>query len=143
MAELEGGIPSELPCSEHLNTIQEEISSESVELDDVTNDQDFQPTTPNATTSRKRGRKGVDDAIAGAIKEMAAASKLRTNAISHCNGKYTVANCIKELDKMQVEEHVYFAALDLFNSRNARETFLSLRGDKRLIWLHRKFNVHM
>ena len=55
------------------------------------------------------------------------------------NLPYTIADCIRELDGMQgVDEKVYFASLDLFNKPNAREIFLSLKGDKRLIWLRGK-----
>ncbi|KAF2312430.1 hypothetical protein GH714_034660 [Hevea brasiliensis] len=85
--------------------------------------------------NRKRGRKGIDDAIAGAILRMAAASRLKTAAIKQISERYSIADCIKELDAMQgVEEGVYFA-LDLFDNPNAREIFLSLKGDKRMICL--------
>ncbi|KAH0969167.1 hypothetical protein GBA52_028979 [Prunus armeniaca] len=81
-------------------------------------------------------------ALLASVKEgarMAAASKLRTAATQQHNARYTIANCIAELDKMQgVDEQVYFAALDLFNKPIAREVFLSLKGEKRLIWLLRK-----
>lgn len=137
---MEEGIPSSLPFSEHLSTIPEESSSESEEVEDVADDQDaIQPPTPSATNNRKRGRKGIDDAIAGAILEMATASKMRTDAVKQCNARYSIANCIKELDELQgVDEQVYFAALDLFNNPTAREIFLSLKAGKRLTWLRGK-----
>lgn len=133
-AEHEGGDPNSCPPE------QEVSSSDSEEANDAVNDQEtIQPSTPSTTGIRKRGRKGIDDAIAGAILEMAAASKLRTAATQQHNARYTIANCIAELDKMQgVDEQVYFAALDLFNKPIAREVFLSLKGEKRLIWLLRK-----
>ena len=132
--------PSSLPSLEPLSTIQEESSSESEEAEEVADDHDtVQPPTPGIISSRKRGRKGIDGAIAAAILEMAAASKLRTAAVKQCNARYSIASCIKELDEMQaVEERVFFAALELFNNADAREKFLSLKGDKRLTWLHRK-----
>ncbi|KAK2656964.1 hypothetical protein Ddye_010016 [Dipteronia dyeriana] len=133
--ELEGGVRSSL----HGGT-----SSESEDGDDMgDDDKDFQPSTPSSTVSQKGVRKRVDDdAIAGPTFKMVYASKLRTSAVYHGNDRYTIANCIKELDGMKgVEKQVYFAALDLFNHTNARETFLSLKGDKRLIWLHRKCNA--
>lgn len=37
-----------------------------------------------------------------------------------------------------VDAEVYVAALNLFNNPNAIKTFLSLKCEKRLIWLHRK-----
>ncbi|XP_062102680.1 L10-interacting MYB domain-containing protein-like [Humulus lupulus] len=120
--------------------LQQESSSESEETDDVVEIQDTgQPSTPR-TGVRKRGRKGIDDAIAEAIFEMAAASKMRTTAIQQCNAtKYSVTKCIKLLDEMQgVDEKLYLAALDMFNKPSSRETFMSLTGDKRLTWLRCK-----
>ncbi|XP_050227119.1 L10-interacting MYB domain-containing protein-like isoform X2 [Mercurialis annua] len=148
-------IPSSILFREHLGTIQEEESSSDFEGgDDVVDEQEtfsaahitatvMQTTTAamDSTTAanRKRGRRGVDDAIGAAISHMAAVSRLRTAAIQRIIGKYSVADCIKELDAMQgVEEGIYFAALDLFNNRNAREIFLSLKCDKRRIWLRTK-----
>lgn len=138
--QLRGEVPSSLPSLEPLSTIQEESSSESEEAEDVADDHDtIQPSSQGINSSRKRGRKGIDDAIAAAIMEMAAASKLRTAAVKQYNSRYSIASCIKELDEMQgVEERVYFVALELFNNPKAREIFLSLQGDKRLTWLHRK-----
>lgn len=115
-------------------------SSESEEADAAADHKDtVQPITPCSAGIRKRGRKGIDDAIAGAILEMAAASKLRKAAIQQRDARYTITNCIKALDEMKgVDEQVYFAAIDLFNDPTAREMFLSLKRDKRLIWLQRK-----
>ena len=137
-AEDEGGSPS-IQCADPLS-MHPESMSDSDEVDDIIDDhKSTQPTTPCSTANRKRGRKGMDDVIAGAIMEMAAASKLRTAAMLQCNARHTIADCIRELDEMQgVDEKVYLAALDLFNKPNAREIFLSLKGDKRLIWLHSK-----
>jgi hypothetical protein len=140
LAEHDEGTTPSIPCADPLSMHQEESSSDSDEVDDIVDDHNTtQPTTPCTTGNRKRGRRGIDDAIAGAIMEMAASSKLRTAAIQQCNARYTIADCINELDEMQgVDEQVYFAALDLFNKPNAREIFLSLKGDKRLIWLRGK-----
>lgn len=120
--------------------IKLESSTESEEMDDVEKDPDAVPTsTPASNGSRKRGRKGIDDAIAAAILEMAAASKLRTAAVKQHDARYSIASCIRELDELQgVEERVYFAALELFNNPSAREMFLSLKRDKRLTWLCHK-----
>ncbi|KAK9285931.1 hypothetical protein L1049_025133 [Liquidambar formosana] len=139
-AEYEEGTPCLPPCPEPLNMLEEESSSESEEVDDIADDQDkFQSGTPSTAGGRKRGRKGIDDVIAGAILEMASASKLRTAAVRQRNARFSITSCIKELDEMQgVDEQVYFAALDLFDNPNARETFLSLKSDKRFIWLQGK-----
>lgn len=142
LAVSEGEHTSEAPCPEFLNTHQEESSSESQDEEDANDPQTVQPITPTATCSRKRGRRGVDDSIAEAILKMASASKMRTAAIEQHNTKYSIADCIKDLDLMQgVDQQLYFAALDLFNKPNAREIFLSLRKDKRLTWLRRRCSV--
>ncbi|KAK3224353.1 hypothetical protein Dsin_011378 [Dipteronia sinensis] len=109
--ELEGGVRSSLSClKKPLDTIHEETSSESEEGDDMGDEKDFQPATPRSTVvSRKRVRKRMDDdAIAGPTFEMAYASKLRTSAVYHGNDRYTIANCIKELDGMKgVQKQIY------------------------------------
>ncbi|KAI4327759.1 hypothetical protein L6164_020184 [Bauhinia variegata] len=136
------GEPTSRLRSEPLSTHQEESSSESEEEEDCNYQEGTQPATPTANHSRKRGRKGIDDAIAGAILEMAAASRMRIAAIEQYNARYSVADCIRELEVIQgVDSQLYFAALDLFNKRNAREIFLSLKGDKRLTWLRAKCAV--
>lgn len=112
------------------------MSSEYKEPDDMVDDQEF---LNGSIAMRKRGQKGVDGSIAEAIQEMAASSKLRMAAVNYCDSRYGIAKCIKELDAMKlVDGEVYLAALDLFNNPNARETFLSLKCDKRFIWLYRK-----
>lgn len=139
-AELGEGTPPSNFCQTKPFFLHQESESESEEADDVVDNQDTgQPATPSTTGVRKRGRKSIDDAIADAILEMAAASKMRTTAIQQCNARYSITKCIKELDEMVgVDEKLYLGALDLFNKPVARETFLSLKGDKRLTWLRRK-----
>ncbi|KAK6118027.1 hypothetical protein DH2020_048230 [Rehmannia glutinosa] len=120
-------ISCSLPSPGHPTVKMEELSpSESDEYVDV--------------GSHKRGRKGIENAIARGVMEMAAATKLRTEAIKKFNSKFSITDCVGALDGLQgVNDRVYFAALDLFsNSRNARETFLTLNVEKRLIWLQRK-----
>ncbi|THF93875.1 hypothetical protein TEA_004899 [Camellia sinensis var. sinensis] len=134
--EYNGSAEQEIPCPKPLTMFQEEPSSEDAADMEDENDK-FQSMTPSGSTvGRKRGRKGVDDAIANAILEMASASKLRAAAIQQVNDRFSITDCVKVLDEMQgVDERVYFAALDLFNNPKARETFLSLKVDKRLTWL--------
>ncbi|CAL5188168.1 unnamed protein product [Lathyrus oleraceus] len=143
LATSEGEHTPRAPCPKFLSTHQEESSSEYDDEEDSNYTPTVQPTTPTATcSSRKRGRKGVDDAIADAILEMASASKMRAAAIEQRNSKYSIADCIKELDLMQgVDQRIYFAALDIFNKPNAREIFLSLKKNKRLSWLHHRCAV--
>nr|DAD47043.1 TPA_asm: hypothetical protein HUJ06_016980 [Nelumbo nucifera] len=79
------------------------------------------------------------DAIAEAMLEMAAASKLRAVAMTQANDQFSISGCIKALDEMQgVDQNIYFAALDLFENPNLRETFVSLKNEKRLAWLQGK-----
>ena len=124
--------------AEPVSTHQEESSSGS-EHDENDNDPEVIISPTPVATYRKRGRKGIDDAIAGAIREMASASKMRAAAKDQYNGRYSMADCIKELDVMQgVDRPLYFTALNLFNKPNAREIFLSLKRDKRITWLRGK-----
>ena len=92
---------------------------------------------------RKRGRKAAGGAIVDAMLEIAAASKMRANAIMKSEDRFSISKCIKVLDEMQgVDERIYFLALDLFEDHpNAREIFISLKGEKRLPWLQGKCGV--
>ncbi|KAJ1408780.1 Myb/SANT-like domain [Sesbania bispinosa] len=142
LAASEGEHTSRAPFPEPLSMHQEESSSGSQDEEDANDPQTVQPTTLTATCNRKRGRKGIDDAIAEAILEMASASKMTAAAIEQRNARYSMADCIKDLDLMQgVDQPLYFAALDLFNKPTAREIFLSLKKDKRLTWLRGKCAV--
>lgn len=91
---------------------------------------------------RKRSRKATGDVIVDAMLEIAAASKMRAAAIMKNEDRFSISKCIKVLDEMQdVDQHLYFFALDLFESPNARETFISLKSERRLTWLQNKFNA--
>ncbi|XP_012845053.1 PREDICTED: uncharacterized protein LOC105965085 [Erythranthe guttata] len=123
------GISSSFPCPTVNDVVKLEEFSPSES--DKYNNADL----PN----RKRGRKGIEDAIARGIMEIASSMKLRAEAISKFNSEFSISDCVGALDELQgVDEHVYNAALDLFVDRSARETFLTLRVDKRFIWLQRK-----
>ncbi|CAK9156980.1 unnamed protein product [Ilex paraguariensis] len=141
LAEQDEGTPNN-PWSEHFTTFKESSSDSEEDFSMAVEPDKLQSTTSSRDGCRKRGRKGIDDNIANAILEMAAASKLRAAAIQKCNERFSISDCVKALDAMQsVDPQVYFTALDLFNNRNARETFLSLRVEKRLTWLHSKLSV--
>lgn len=120
------GISASCTSPDHLTVKEEEFSpSESEKYVDP--------------AGRKRGRKGFEDAIARGILEMAAAAKLRAEAVKAFHSKFSISDCVKALDELQgISDQVYLAALDLFSNRDARETFLTLKVDKRLIWLQRK-----
>jgi len=78
--------------------------------------------------------------MAEALLEMVAASKWREVAARQDEERFTITNCIEALDEIQkIDQHLYFAALDLFEDPTLRETFLSLKGDDlRLTWLQGK-----
>ena len=98
-----------------------------------------QSVTPSNSGRRKRSRKATGDAIVDAMLEIAAASKMRASAIMKNEDRFSISKCIKLLDEMQgVDQRIYFLALDLFENPNAREIFISLKGDKRLTWLQSK-----
>ncbi|OVA20947.1 hypothetical protein BVC80_8835g14 [Macleaya cordata] len=89
---------------------------------------------------RKRNRKGgPGDAIVEAMLEIAAASKMRAAAMSKNEDRFSISTCIKVLDEIQgLDQRLYFVALDLFENPNARETFISLKSERRLTWLQGK-----
>lgn len=136
-----GSAENEIHCPEPLSMFKEEQPSSESEDEANTEDERYklQSTNPSSGVARKRGRKGIDDVIANAILEMAAASKLKAAAIKQFNDRFSISDCVRVLDQMQgVDDHVYYSALDLFNNPNARETFLSLKVEKRLTWLYGK-----
>ncbi|XP_009770395.1 L10-interacting MYB domain-containing protein-like [Nicotiana tabacum] len=122
---------------------QEDLSYSESEEGPDTNEQEIlqSVSSPTDIVCRKRGRKGIDGAIAKAISEMAAASRLRASAMNKCNENFSITDCIRALDELEgVDDQVYYAALDLFYNRAARELFLSLKVEKRLTWLVGKFS---
>ncbi|KAJ4964216.1 hypothetical protein NE237_024155 [Protea cynaroides] len=92
--------------------------------------------TPPNSGRRKRNRRSTVDAIADAMLEIAAASKMRASAMMKNDDPFSISKCVKVLDDIQgIDQGIYFMALDLFENPNARETFISLRSEKRLTWL--------
>ncbi|KAI4336792.1 hypothetical protein L6164_015273 [Bauhinia variegata] len=80
------------------------------------------------------------DAMAEALLEMVATSKLRTVVSTVTDDKFSITNCIRALDEIEaIDQQLYFSALDLFEDPSLRETFVSLTSDKiRLTWLQGK-----
>ncbi|KAI9110875.1 hypothetical protein K1719_018313 [Acacia pycnantha] len=80
------------------------------------------------------------DAMAEALLEMVAASRLRTVASTASDDKYSITNCIRALDEIEViDQKLYLSALDLFENPSLRETFISLKSDQiRLAWIQGK-----
>lgn len=135
-----GGTPL-ISDPQPLSVYQEDLSNSGSDQGSDTADEleNLQSTVASRVVGQKRGRKGIDGVIAKAIMEMAAASKLRAAAIKKFNERYSITDCVSALDELQgVSDQIYYAALDLFNNRIARETFLSLKVEKRLTWLSAK-----
>lgn len=82
----------------------------------------------------------LSDAMAQACLDMIESSRLRTITKPQIDEKFTITNCIKAIDKIEgIGDDLYYAALDLFENPNFRETFLSLQNDYvRLTWLQGK-----
>lgn len=100
-----------------------------------------QPMTPSGSGRHKRSRKVTSDAIVDAMLEIAAASKMRAAAIMRSEDRFSISKCINVLDAIQgLDQRIYFVALDLFENPSAREIFISLKSEKRLLWLQRKCN---
>lgn len=70
--------------------IQEQMSSEYEEADDIEEDQEFLP----GSCGKEVGRE-LMVLSQKLIQEMAAASKLRMAAFNYCDSRYSIAKCIK------------------------------------------------
>ncbi|TXG60605.1 hypothetical protein EZV62_015178 [Acer yangbiense] len=105
-------------------------------------DNKHQSVTPSSSGRRKISCKTAVDAIVDVMLEIAAPSKMRASAIMKNEERFSISRCIKVLDEMQgVDQRIYFLALDLFENPNAREIFISLKREKRLLWLQGKCSV--
>ena len=99
------------------------------------------PSETQSSLDQNRKDEEMSEAMAGAMLDMLAAWRSRrTIATKRSDNKFSITNCIKALDEIEdIEEWLYFAALDLFEDPNLRETFISLKGGKmRLTWLQGK-----
>ncbi|PRQ54390.1 hypothetical protein RchiOBHm_Chr1g0313081 [Rosa chinensis] len=125
-----------------MNFMDEDASSGSGDDAHLLDGNKHQSGIPSNSGRRKRSRKATGDAIVDAMLEIAAASKMRATAIMKNEDRFSISKCIKVLDEMLgIDQQVYFLALDLFENANARETFISLKSEKRLLWLQRKFSA--
>ncbi|KAL6994852.1 hypothetical protein U1Q18_041440 [Sarracenia purpurea var. burkii] len=120
----------------------EDASSGSGEDVNMLDGRDKRQSTMPSSGRRKRSRKAAGDAIVDAMLAIAAASKMRANAIMKNEDRFSISKCIKVLDEMQgIDQRLYFFALDLFENPHARETFIALKSEKRLTWLQGKFSA--
>lgn len=152
----------ECPIYDQLSTIYGDVSSEGMyaqsshfegldeSMPNHNNTSESLP-TPNVERKRKREEKSssvspsqIDPAVmetmAGTLSEMVTALRSRISGLETEDDRFSIANCIGALDEIEnVDEGVYFAALDLFESPGLRETFISLKANKlRLTWLQVK-----
>lgn len=125
-----------------MNYVEEDVSSGSGDDVNMLDGQKRQAGVPSSSGRRKRSRKATGDAIVDAMLEIAAASKMRATTLMKNEDRFSISKCIKVLDEMQgVDERIYFLALDLFENPTAREIFISLKNEKKLMWLQGKCGV--
>ncbi|KAJ7957857.1 L10-interacting MYB domain-containing protein-like [Quillaja saponaria] len=88
-------------------------------------------------TGQSSWNQDTSDAMAEAMLEMVAASRLRAVVPTRSDDRFSITNCIRVLDEIEgIDQQLYFAALDLFEDPNFRETFISLKSDEiRFPWL--------
>ncbi|XP_021284640.1 L10-interacting MYB domain-containing protein-like isoform X1 [Herrania umbratica] len=99
------------------------------------------PSETPSSLEQSRKDEEMSEAMAGAMLDMVAAWRSRrTNATKRSDDKFSITNCVKALDEIEdIEDWLYFAALDLFEDSSLRETFISLKAGKiRLTWLQGK-----
>ncbi|PON56685.1 Myb/SANT-like domain containing protein [Parasponia andersonii] len=98
------------------------------------------PSERESSSGQSRRDQEICDAMAQAMLDMLAASRSRRVGSAPSDNRFTITNCIKALDELEgIDQQTYFAALDLFEDPNLRETFISLKGEKiRLTWLQGK-----
>lgn len=130
--------PDNPPCSKPLQGIA--VSSEKMTRKNSEKKRKRLPDAQNSTSDKSKRNEEILETMAGAMLDMVAASKLRMGAAAKVDDRFTITDCIKALDEIErIDEELYFAALDLFEDQNLRETFLSLKGEKlRLTWLQGK-----
>jgi hypothetical protein len=98
------------------------------------------PSETHSSLGGSRRDQEIYDTMAETMFQMVATLKSRAVAITSSDDKFSITNCIRALDEIQdIDDRLYFAALDLFEDANLREIFISLKGNKiRLTWLQGK-----
>ncbi|KAK2974580.1 hypothetical protein RJ640_016921 [Escallonia rubra] len=91
---------------------------------------------PVYSVPSKRNNKGSDNPIANATTATGTASDSSKSAMAHKVDPYSIDICSNIINGMQgVDRRLYIDALDLLKNPIWRETFVSLRTEKRLGWL--------
>ncbi|CAN0906329.1 L10-interacting MYB domain-containing protein [Linum grandiflorum] len=146
--------------SSHFEESAENGTAHAVPGQEASHPENEGPAMPRATGERKRKQpietqqspeeqNRNDDhreAVAEALAEMVTAFKQRKvgQREKKKDEKYSISNCIGVLDSIKgIDERLYFAAVDLLEEANSRETFVSLKGDEfKLAWLQGKCGTH-
>ncbi|PIN08928.1 hypothetical protein CDL12_18489 [Handroanthus impetiginosus] len=121
-------------------SVQGNVSSPQNPSKNMTDKKRKRPLEEGSISEQSNWNQEISDAMAEAISDMIQSSKLRTLAKPQIDERFTIANCIESLDEIEgIEDNLYYAALDLFENPNFRETFLSLKSNYlRLTWLQGK-----
>ncbi|KAF7830802.1 L10-interacting MYB domain-containing protein-like [Senna tora] len=133
---LEGGVAH----IENPSSLSKSIQGDALTSEKVTkNPLDRKKKRPSETQTHSLEQDSCD-AMAEALLEMVAASRLRTAVSSVSDNKFSITNCIRALDEIEgIDQKLYFSALDLFEDPSLRETFISLKSDMiRLAWVQGK-----
>ncbi|XP_018820454.1 L10-interacting MYB domain-containing protein-like isoform X1 [Juglans regia] len=130
----DGGIPCSTNPSSSLIHVQGNMSAEKV-IKNIAQRKRKGPSETHSLLGQE-----IYDTMAEALSEMVASLKSRAVVNTSSDDRFSITNCIRALDEIQdIEERLYFAALDLFEDPSLRETFISLKGEKiRLAWLQGK-----
>ncbi|KAK6938941.1 Myb/SANT-like domain [Dillenia turbinata] len=96
------------------------------------------PLDTDSCFGKSTGDPKVFQVMANALLDMVAASKIRALSAANNDDRFSISNCINTLDQIQgIDDHLYFAAINLFEDPSMRETFMSLRGNElKLAWLY-------
>lgn len=135
----DGGIPCSTDPSTSIQ-VQGNMSSAEKVIKNIAQRKRKAPSETNTFLGQRRRDQETYDTMAEALSEMVAALKSRVVATTTGDDQFSITSCIRALDEIQdIEEWLYFAALDLFEDPSLRETFISLKGNKiRLTWLKGK-----
>ncbi|KAF8392663.1 hypothetical protein HHK36_023012 [Tetracentron sinense] len=88
-----------------------------------------QSATPLSSGHNKRNQKECENAKAEALLQ-------KGSALAQKGDQFSMMNCVTIINEMQgVNRRLYYATMDLFQNVKWRETFISLKKEKRLKWL--------
>ncbi|KAK9114112.1 hypothetical protein Syun_020909 [Stephania yunnanensis] len=102
--------------------VQEDSSSSTEDDESIPNEPCKIKSPPQPSPCRRKKKRAlVNDTMAKAILEMATSSKRKAPILTQGDDCFSLSNCVKAIDEMHNSEgYIYYAALDLFESSNAR-----------------------